>query len=283
MFGSIYIKMFKVITTMLIISTALFAEREKKERRVSVTPTAEIGFLSVLSNKIQFGEEGTYIDYRKDAGQEILYPVTRFSVDFAFGERHKAVLLYQPLSIESENVIQRDITLDNTTFTKGTPVKFTYGFPFYRVSYLYDFLEDPDKELAAGLSLQLRNANITFASLDGTQLHTQRDVGPVPILKFRHRLPIGQTFWWGSEIDGFYAPVSYLNGSDEEVVGAIIDASLRGGIRIKEKGDTFLNVRYLAGGAVGTNSDDADATSDGYVKNWLHFLTVSLGFAWDIL
>lgn len=278
--GSIYIKMFKIFGLLLITALAVTA---KEKTNISITPTAEIGFLSVLSNEIQFGKEGTVIDYRKDGGQDVLYAITRFSVDVGIGVRHNVTFLYQPLEIESENVIERDLVLDNTVFTKGTPMKFTYGFPFYRMSYLYDFLEDPRKELAAGISFQIRNATLKFSSLDGSQLYTQRDVGFVPIIKFRHRLPIGETFWWGSEIDGFYAPISYLNGSDEEITGAIIDASLRGGIRIKEKGDTFLNVRYIAGGSVGTNSDDANENSDGFLENWLHFLTVSLGFSWDIL
>lgn len=193
------------------------------------------------------------------------------------------VILYQPLNLESENVIERDIVIDSMLFIKGTPVKFKYSFPFYRASYLFDLKKEENKEIALGLSLQIRNANITFESADGAQLRTKRDVGPVPILKFRHKLPIGDKFWWGSEFDGFYAPVSYLNGSDEEVVGAILDASLRAGIKIKERGNSFLNIRYLGGGAVGTSDDDLGLGEDGFVENWLHFVTVSLGFSWDLL
>lgn len=43
----------------------------------------------------------------------------------------------------------------------------------------------------------------------------------------------------------------------------------------------FLNVRYLGGGAKGQG--DPDALSDGWVRNWLHFLTVTLGVNWDII
>ncbi len=74
-----------------------------------------------------------------------------------------------------------------------------------------------------------------------------------------------------------YAPVSYLNGSDNEVVGAILDASLRTGVKITDQVTGFLNLRYLGGGAVGT-SDDVDGPGDGYVRNWLHFGTTSAGF-----
>lgn len=250
---------------------------------VSVTPVMEMGFLTTMSHTIQFGKSGSEIDYRSDGGQDLLYGFSRFSVDFDFSRHHKVVFLYQPLKIESQNVIDRDLLVDSLLFPEGTPMAFTYSFPFYRISYLYDFWEEADRELAVGLSMQIRNANITFESLDGELLRTKRDVGPVPILKFRHRLPINEQFWWGSEIDGFYAPVSYLNGSDEEVVGAILDASLRVGVKVGEKGNSFLNLRYLGGGAVGTSENDLDPGSDGYVDNWLHFLTVSLGFSWELL
>ena len=32
----------------------------------------------------------------------------------------------------------------------------------------------------------------------------------------------------------------------------------------------FLNVRYLGGGAVGTDEDRQRAQGDGYTRNWLH-------------
>jgi hypothetical protein len=99
----------------------------------------------------------------------------------------------------------------------------------------------------------------------------------VPVLKARGRYTFDNGVWLGTEIDGFYAPISYLNGSDEEVTGAILDASLRAGLPVlRGRGETFLNVRYLGGGAVGTSSDSVDP-GDGFVENWLHFITVSLG------
>ncbi len=272
-----------IVITLFIFVSSLVANDTGEKSHFKVSPVMEMGFLSTISHTIQFGESGTQVDYRDEGGQDLLYAFTRFSIDFEFGKRHKMVMLYQPLQIESENVIEQDMIVDSVRFTAGTPMAFKYSFPFYRLSYLYDFMEEDHKELAVGISMQIRNANITFESLDGEQLTTNRDIGPVPILKFRHRLPLNEQFWWGSEIDGFYAPVSYLNGSDEEVVGAILDASIRVGMKIKEKGNTFINLRYLGGGAVGTSDDDLSRGSDGYVDNWLHFMTVSAGFSWHLL
>ena len=63
-------------------------------------------------------------------------------------------------------------------------------------------------------------------------------------------------------------------------MGAILDASLRGALKLTKEVDGFLNLRYLGGGAVGT-SNNPPGPSDGYVKNWLHFGAVTAGFAYS--
>jgi hypothetical protein len=107
------------------------------------------------------------------------------------------------------------------------------------------------------------------------------DVGLVPALKARVNYQINESFWLGTELDGIYAPVSYLNGDDNDVTGAILDASVRVGYTHNRVYTMFLNLRYLGGGAEG-QSDNYEPPSDGYVKNWLHFFTLSIGVAWGI-
>ena len=256
---------------LLLFASLLSAESE-------VTLNGEIGFLAVGSHKIQFGNNGTYFDYRQDGAQDVLLPFTRLSVDVNPGGLHRFTLLYQPLTIQTEALLGENLIVDNEVFTAGTPVSLLYNFPFYRVSWLREIRFSDRGYLGAGLSLQIRNATISFASLDGEQFRTNRDVGPVPAFKFLGTLTPRERLFFTLEVDGMYAPISYLNGSDSEVVGAIIDASVRGGIAVSPDKSLFLNTRYIAGGAVGTSTDPLPP-GDGYVKNWLHFFTVSLGFS----
>ena len=72
--------------------------------------------------------------------------------------------------------------------------------------------------------------------------------------------------------------IRYLNGGNTDVVGAILDASVRGGLHLTPGVDTFLNLRYLGGGATGTNSNTKEP-GDGYTDNWLHFVSLTLGFS----
>ncbi|MFW6370680.1 MAG: hypothetical protein ACOC10_05675 [Bacteroidota bacterium] len=242
---------------------------------------AEVGYLAVLSHKVQFSNSGTYINYVKEGGQDVLYPVSRLSLELEIKEKHTINLLYQPLRLESSALLERDLTIDELTFPAGTSVDFLYNFPFWRISYLNELLPDNERfKFALGASLQIRNATIAFESTDGSLFRSNRDIGPVPVLKFRSRYNINNRTYTEIETDGFYAPISYINGSDNEVVGAILDASLRQGLMVSDRVNTFLNLRYLAGGAVGT-SEDETGLGDGYVKNWLHFLTVSAGFVYE--
>ena len=241
---------------------------------------AEFGFLGVLSHHIQFSRSGTDFDYVDNGGQDVLFPVTRFSAEMDVGKRNTFILLYQPLRLETQDLLKNDLIVDNLTFPDSTGVKCLYNFPFYRASYLRELLGDDGRlRLAVGLSLQIRNATISFESTDGNEYRTNRDVGLVPALKLRGSAQVTDRYFIGLEADGIYAPVSYLNGSDNEVVGAILDASLRAGAKVRS-GTLFVNARYLGGGATGTSTEDI-WPGDGYVKNWLHFLIISTGFVYS--
>jgi hypothetical protein len=260
--------------------SATFGQVDKagnKNKKFQFNAIAELGFLNVFDHKIQFSNSGTNFDYRKDGGQDVLFPVSRLSLELE-SNRNTFYLLYQPLRIESQVLLKNDLIVDNELFISGSSVKLLYSFPFYRFSYTRElFPNRPKFNFALGGSIQLRNATISFESADGSIYRTNRDVGIVPALKLKTNYHFNDWFYAEIEADGIYAPVSYLNGSDNEVVGAILDASLRAGVSIVDHVDGFLNLRYLGGGAVGT-SDNDDGPGDGYVRNWLHFGTVTVGF-----
>jgi len=257
------------------------AEINSNSSEFKLKISAEMGFLAVLSHKIQLSNSGTEIDYVEDGGQSNLLPFRRFSLEAQFNPKNSIVLLYQPIRIETQSLLKRDLVIDDLLFPQGTGVDFLYNFPFYRISYLREFLSENNKySLAAGVSLQARNATITFASQDGLRFRRNSDVGPVPALKLRTRAMLGDKTFVELEADGIYAPISYLNGSTNEIVGAILDASIRTGYQLRPNLDSYFNLRYIGGGAVGTSSD-LTGPGDGYVRNWLHFMTVSCGFTYE--
>ncbi|HYO96379.1 MAG TPA: hypothetical protein VER33_17800 [Polyangiaceae bacterium] len=247
---------------------------DESARRIAVRAAVDFGGLLPLYHHIQLGREGTELDYVKEGGQDVIFPVARLSLELR-NQRHRVTFLYQPLELNTEVVLTRPLTVDGLTLPEQTPLDLRYGFPFYRLSYTYDVVPASALTVALGGSFQLRDATITFTSADGSARRTRRDVGPVPALKAlaRYDAPSG---WFGAlEVDGFYAPVRYFNGGDSDVEGAIIDANVRAGYRTSPRVDTFLSMRWLGGGAEG--SSEPEDFSDGYSQNWLHFLIVTLG------
>ncbi len=267
------------LTLFVLMMAATAAAAQEPDDGPRFRTRVEVGFLDVLYHTIQFGNDGSSIDYVDEGGQDVLFPFFRASAEARFAGRHHVAFLFQPIDIKGEVVTTRDLQIDDLTFPEGTPVNTRYSFPFYRASYMYDVLPSPDSELGLGASLQLRDATIVFTSVDGTLRRYGRDVGPVPVLKVRFRQDFANDTFFGFEVDGFYAPVKYINGGDSDVVGAIADASLRYGFVIGNT-EAFANARYLGGGAEGTS--DESEFGDGFTNNWLHFATISLGFTYQL-
>ncbi|MFN0061635.1 MAG: hypothetical protein ACKVPX_03860 [Myxococcaceae bacterium] len=247
------------------------------EAPIDLSFSTEIGFVGVLSHVIQFGRSGTEVDYLNDGAQNTLFPWTRFSADVTIAKRHTLVALYQPLDLETKQLLRRDIVVDDQLFPAGTPTNFGYSFPFWRLSYMYDFRPEPDQEIGIGVSLQIRNSTITFASADGTLLRSNENIGPVPVVKFRARHTFANRMFIGTEIDGFYASGRIITGSGNDFIGSLLDASLRAGMALGPAADVFLNVRFLGGGARGLEENTL-GPGDGFARNWLYTFTVSLGF-----
>ena len=152
------------------------------ESSVRVFLETEQGFLSVLFHTLQFGEDGTNFDYRTMGGQEILYPFERYLAGVEIRDKHRISFLYQPLTLTTFVRFKEQVVIDDVTFPQGTPMELTYGFPFYRVTYGFDFLKDKDIDLGVGGALQLRNASIRFRDLSGDNLTVNQNLGPVPAL-----------------------------------------------------------------------------------------------------
>ncbi|MDP3278281.1 MAG: hypothetical protein Q8Q09_24045 [Deltaproteobacteria bacterium] len=242
----------------------------------AVRATAELGVLSVVSHTIQLSQTGSTIDYVREGGQNNLALFARVSAEVELGRHHNFVFLYQPIDLRTQVRVARDLLINNVLFARGTGLDLRYGFDFYRLSYMYDFFADPNQELSVGATFQLRNAAISFTSTDGVNRVLNSNVGLVPALKARGRYTFRSGVFMGFEVDGIYANIPGLNGSDIPVEGAILDGSIRAGLRLWGPTEVFVNLRYLGGGSRGVGRD-VMAPGDGYVNNWFHTMAISIG------
>ena len=243
---------------------------------VRVRPIAELGAIFVAWHHYQGGSDGTEFDWRRDGGQASASFTWRLSAELELFARHNLILLYQPIDLRTRATLSEDLRVNGLTFPSGTPMQFRYGFDYYRLSYLYDFLADRDNELAIGLSMQLRVADLEFSSLDGKLQRTSQNLGPVPLVKLRGRYTFDNDVFLGTEIDGIAIQFPSEQGS---VLGLFFDTSLRVGYSPTQFIETFLNLRYLGGGARGPGSRALSSEfGDGYNNNFIHAMTLSIGF-----
>ena len=242
---------------------------------IQVRVAGEAGFFATLRNFGAFGTQPSRIDFRTAAGQDNLLFYSRWSVEVDLARRHTFVLLYQPLASAGTSVPTSDVRYADVTFVANEPVRTEFNFPFYRLSYLYRFVETPRADLQAGFTGQIRNANYTYEQA-GLRFARNSGVGFVPALKVRASYTFANGVYLASEADGIYAPISVFNGSTNDTVGAILDASVRVGYKVSARTRAFFNVRYLGGGATNTDPND-------YAKNWLHFMFFGVGADYDLV
>jgi hypothetical protein len=235
---------------------------------------ADAGMLAVISHEIQQGDPGSTFDYRDEGGQDVLFFVKRFTASVDIADRHRLSFLYQPLELRTRTRLERDILIEGVTYTSGENLALGYGFPFYRATYEYALLQDDRTRLGIGGAAQIRNATIEFITTTGERLVSERDVGLVPLIHASFWRRLGGPCWFETELDGIYAPIKYLNGNDNGVEGALLDANARIGIDVGEHVAGFFNLRYLGGGAEGSSNEGDPAD---YNSNWLQFFIVSLG------
>jgi hypothetical protein len=251
--------------------------RHTRARPLGVRARVELGALGLLAHHIRYGDT-TRVDYRKDADQDTLSFFARLSAELAVRGRHGLIFVYQPLKLDSQAVIGRDIQVGEVTFPENTLVRFGYGFDFYRLMYQYDVFADAHRELAFGAGFQLRNARVSFVSGDGERAFTETGPGVVPLLRVRARYVFENALFVEGELDGWVSPIPGQGKREGELpLGAVADGALRGGLMLTQHVEAFLTLRYLGGGYRGESSENTPLRGDDWTSNWLHTLIVSLG------
>lgn len=245
------------------------------DKEVQLELVAEAGALAPLYHTLQFSSYGDKLDYIEEGGQDNLFPFVRPTARLHW-RRQTFSLIWQPLELNSTVVLDRDLQIDDVLFEAGTPIDMRYGFPFFRLSWGHRVTKGENFDVTIGLGAQIRNATIGFTAVDGSRSETNRDIGLVPLLELELAGRFDSGLFLEYELDGFYAPIRYLNGrGDVDVIGAIIDTQLRAGYQLADPIEAFLGLRWIGGGGSGTGTPDG--TGDGYTDNWLHFFVISVG------
>ena len=271
-----------------LLTLPLFAENSlinTSDSKVKFNFEVETGLVGVLAHTYQSGSSvdgATSFNFVTQGGQDNLYPFDRYVAGLKINDKHKMSFLYQPLEVLTNVTFKDDVQIDGTVFAAGTPMEIKYGFPFYRFTYSYSFLNNENLELAAGLALQARNASIVFKEISGEQMEVSQNVGPVPAINLFGRYDFDNGLYLSLDATGLYASSALINGATFSFEGSILDASLRAGYPLRKGLDVFANFRFLGGTAKG-DSEYVERTwtepTETYTSNVLSTSSFTIGLS----
>ncbi len=143
----------------------------------------ETGVVSTGYNDVRIpGNQGTFISFKNDLkpSSDIFY---RIRLNYTFSSAHTLSILFAPLTVESEGRINKDVNFAGKVFPANENLSGSYKFNSYRLTYRYDFVQNPNLEFGLGFTAKIRDARIALSSQGISAEKT--NVGFVPIINFR--------------------------------------------------------------------------------------------------
>ena len=160
----------------------------------------------------------------------------RVRLSHTFSRAHTLSLLYAPLEVESKGRVEHDVMYNGTTFSAGTPLRGTYQFNSYRLSYRYNVIRLATLEFGLGVTAKIRDANITVSSENSTV--DRPSLGLVPLPNFYLRWAYYKDWGLLFEGDAYAGPG-----------GRAIDVQLAATCDLSSSLIVRLGYRLLDGGA----------------------------------
>jgi hypothetical protein len=201
-----------------------------------ITVDFETGLVSTGYNDVRIpGNSGTFISLKDDLNPSsgIFY---RIRLNYTFSSSHTFSLLYAPLTVKSERLLNKNVNFAGKTFLANKDLSGTYKFNSYRLTYRYDFIQNPNLEFGLGFTAKIRDAGIALSS-QGISAD-KFNVGFVPIINFR-------LFWHSTEDLGILFEGDALAAKQGRAVDVLLAASYNLSSKISLK----AGYRILEGGA----------------------------------
>jgi hypothetical protein len=166
----------------LIISTITYAQ---------FTVNVEGGAVFTQYNELQIpSDEGTEIALGESLDQDFS-AFFRTRVNYTLNEKHTFSLLVAPLQVTYSGAAPYDIRFKDANFAEGEELDVRYRFDSYRITYRFNFLRRDQFFAGAGVTLKVRDADITF--LSGDKGDISPDLGIVPLINFYARWKPNET------------------------------------------------------------------------------------------
>jgi hypothetical protein len=173
-------------------------------------------------------------------------------------DRHGVRLLLAPFTLSGTGSPAGALSFAGASYTAAVPVRATYTFNSYRLTYRYRFHRGERTTAWVGLTAKVRDAEVALAQ--GATSSRKVDLGFVPLVHL--------------SADWHVAPRWRLNFDVDALAGGpgrAVDAALKLGYDPGEAWSVHAGYRTVEGGA--------DVT-DVYTFAWLHYAVASVVWRW---
>jgi hypothetical protein len=186
------------------------------------------------------------------------WPAGRLYVTWNVSERHAVRALIAPFSLTETGVPRAPLRFAGARYEAGHPLRATYTFNSYRLSYRWHFHSGERADAWLGFTAKVRDATIALAQ--GATASRKDDLGFVPLLHLAVDRRLAPDWTVGLDADG-------LAGGP----GRAVDAALKLGWHPTGPWSVHAGYRTVEGGA--------DVASV-YTFAWFHYAVASVRLGW---
>jgi hypothetical protein len=205
-------------------------------------------------NEVEIPNDGTATRFSlRDLVGSGPWPAGRLYVTWNVAERHGLRLLLAPFSVTDDGVLDGPVDFAGSSYGAG-PVRATYTFNSYRLTYRYRLHATERATAWIGLTAKVRDAEVALTQ--GATSSAKDDVGFVPLLHLAGEWRVAERWRLGVDADA-------LAGGP----GRAIDAAIKAGYDLSDRWTLSVGYRTVEGGA------DVESV---YNFAWLHYAAVSL-------
>jgi hypothetical protein len=182
----------------------------------------------------------------------------RLYVTWNMTERHGLRLLAAPFSLTESGVADRPVRFAGAIYAGGAPIRATYTFNSYRLSYRYRFHDAARTSAWVGFTAKVRDAEVALEQ--GATASRKDDLGFVPLLHLAGEWRVAPRWRLGLDADA-------LAGGP----GRAVDASVKLGYDLGGPWTIQTGYRMVEGGA---------DVPEVYSFAWLHYAVASVVWRW---
>ena len=168
-----------------------------------------------------------------DINQKAYY---RLRLSYQPGKKHGLSLLYAPLSLKADGILNKPVDFEGVRFDSGSTVHALYRFNSYRLTYRYLLVDKPKIHFWIGFTAKIRDAVVKVET--HTKESAKTNVGFVPLLH------VYLEWFWGNRL-GILAEADALAAKQGRAEDVGISMFYRIGKNVAFK----LGYRFVEGGA----------------------------------